>query len=376
MILFGNPIVSSVAPRTFEKLDKAQEDGRVLNVVRTVPTMKSKAGYHAYTDFRLTQVVEAKMPTAAQWKAAGNAALFAEDDWREHLMPRDDDGDDDEGIDDEEEVVEMTRGYQDREDGDDHEYGHEEDREGPSFFLTGVDAGGRARGGAGGGAGAGIWDDEEEDEGEGDTLMMPTNLLQPSFIKGETKRDPGKLRSAINALRYALKHPTTGVNDKLPGNIGYMKTTGAVRAKQMPRIEYKGRPKRGRGGGAEVGFGHESGVGSFFLSFSLSLSLFRSLFALSLYIYISRPHPSPLTHPISHIPHPSPLTPHPSFPQPQGRRTPRIGLQPRAPEHRVRTRQDADADGDGRLGRPRPVQQQRPDDVFLDQDGQQCHERV
>ena len=251
MILFGNPIVSSVAPRTFEKLDKAQEDGRVLNVVRTVPSMKSKAGYHAYTDFRLTQVVEAKMPTAAQWKAAGNAALFAEDDWREHLMQREDDDDDARNIDDEEreETVEMMRGYE--EDGeDDYDFESGQRDEGPSFFLTGVEAGGRR---GGGGRGSGIWDeDEEEEEGEGEdgTLMMPTNLLQPSFIKGETKRDPGKLRSAINALRYALKHPNTGVNDKLPGNIGYMKTTGATRAKQMPRIEYKARPKRGRGAGA------------------------------------------------------------------------------------------------------------------------------
>ena len=202
--------------------------------------MRNKAGYHAYTDFRLTQVVEAKMPSAAQWKAPGNAALFADDGWRDQIMQERGDEEEETDVNDEEEVVEMVRGFRsDQSDNAGHRNG-EDEYEGSSFFLTGVNAGGRVREGGKGE----LWDEEDEED---DTLMMPTNILQPSFIKGETKRDPGKLRSAINALRYALKHPTTGVNDKLPSNIGYMKTTGATRAKQMPRIEYQGRSKRGRG---------------------------------------------------------------------------------------------------------------------------------
>ncbi|GMH63617.1 hypothetical protein TrRE_jg1622 [Triparma retinervis] len=163
----------------------------------------SKKKKTLYRDLQMSAVVEDDMPTAAEWRRAGNNARNGNKPIQRH--PR-------------------------------RHVSAEEKTHSSATFMTGMDM---------------EEEDEEylaeEDDALGGSLVVPTSLLKGSLENGN-KGDPGKLTAAIHALRYALKSsdeeglalkindPRTGVN----------RANASYRARALPK-----RPYVGKFGGAE-----------------------------------------------------------------------------------------------------------------------------
>ena len=119
--------------------------------------------------------------------------------------------------------------------------------DGTDVFLTGV-------------SDAGPDSLDELGDGDGALSALPAQLLSRSMEPGR-RSDPAKLRCAISALRFALKHPLTAHTDvpqpRRGGNVPYAtRTTAAASARQLPRRPFELRPRRGGhglGGAAVAG---------------------------------------------------------------------------------------------------------------------------
>ena len=227
VILYGNPITGARADLPL--LNDQQADGRVVNLVTDPPDLrKRKTGRGSYAHFRIAKVVEPVIPSASQWKAAGNRQLFGAPDLAAAsapppAAPRAEAGDDDE------------------------EQEQEQEAKGGGFFLT--ETGDEFLGGGGGGAGP-------RDDG----LTVPPQLLQEPLMGGANQApNPTKLRMAVNALRYALKHPLTS---HAGGDGGTKKSfermTKLQIARMRPRRPYvpgraRAKGRKGRKGRAVAG---------------------------------------------------------------------------------------------------------------------------
>mmetsp|Transcript_840 Transcript_840/g.1523 ORF Transcript_840/g.1523 Transcript_840/m.1523 type:complete len:617 (-) Transcript_840:9-1859(-) len=160
------------------------------------PSKKKKT---LYRDLQMSAIVEDDIPTAAEWRKAGNNARNGKKPIQRH--PR-------------------------RASAEEKTHSSAQ-----STFMTGMDM---------------EEDDEEflaeEDEALGGSLVVPTSLLRRSLESGN-KGDPGKLTAAIHALRYALKSsdeeglalkvndPRTGVN----------RPNASYRARALPKRPYVGK---------------------------------------------------------------------------------------------------------------------------------------
>ena len=99
------------------------------------------------------------------------------------------------------------------------------------FFVTGVDAGGFADGAGKEGPAP---DTAERDFGEYEawvnslSLQVPTSVLRRGMRRA--RRDSGKLRAAVHALRFALEHPLSSHDDAdipAPPVVEYLEPAGA-----------------------------------------------------------------------------------------------------------------------------------------------------
>ena len=214
-------------PLPMPLLEKAAQDGRVLNFVTEAPNLRKRTpASGAYASFKITTIKEPILPTNAQWKEAGNKTLFDKDvDFSEEIFGKDSDDPQQE---------KPSEKVEEKVNGSDRTL-----KEPTGLFMTEADIG-----------------DEEPDAGEYgeeihdlidegmDELVMPGGLLQNSIVVNDTSNggDPAKLRTALSNLRYALKHPLVA-DDNLGKPAHYMQHTTATQAQVKPRIPYRGHSK-------------------------------------------------------------------------------------------------------------------------------------
>jgi len=213
VILYGNPLTEQTTSKRL--LSSGGSDGQrpVIKTVTEVPdNRKRRGGAGTYTNFSVATVSDSNIPTAANFRAAGNQILFSagddptmSDGAMEGVRPR---------------YTEATREKADERAGrsDPQNADTVGRNNGPTepdgTFLTGVGVG--VDDGMGGDMGM-MQQDEDEDDFESDDdyddyddgLEVPPIVLQRSLAAGSEPANPAKLRSAINALRYALQHPLT-----------------------------------------------------------------------------------------------------------------------------------------------------------------------
>ena len=215
-------------PLPLPLLEKAAQDGRVLNFVTEPPNLRKRTpASGAYTSFKITTIKEPVLPTNAQWKEAGNKTLFDKDtNFSKEIF----------GGEQEEKPEEELQKVEEKDD-DNNNAGILKAPTG--LFMTEADMG--------------EGDEEEEndeyelndliDEGM-DELVMPGGLLQNSIVvnDGGGNGDPAKLRTALSNLRYALKHPLVA-DDNFDKPAHYMQHTTATQAQVKPRIPYRGHSK-------------------------------------------------------------------------------------------------------------------------------------
>jgi hypothetical protein len=210
-------------PLPLQMLEKAADDGRVLNFITEPPQDRKRAPVRgAYSSFKMTTIKDAVMPSNAQWKEAGNRALFDQD-----YMER---------MDAEEQQLEEPGSREDTEENSIAERSAAHLKEPTGLFMTEADLGND--------------DGQEEEEApmedvlEGmDELLMPGGLFQESMVIQDAGGggDPAALRTALSNLRYALKHPLVA-DDKLDKPAHYAQHTPASLSHVKPRIPYHGRP--------------------------------------------------------------------------------------------------------------------------------------
>ena len=254
LVLYGNPLLGPTGEdptggsvERCARAAAASRDGwteRPLELVTEAPRKRATAGTVSAARANATRrrgkvhstairLVDAEaLPTAAQFRAAGNRALMRDDagarsgeqlagpdslqQWGTHSpVPR-------------------SPPAPPAADGTD-------------VFLTGV-------------SDAGPDSLDELGDGDGALSALPAQLLSRSMEPGR-RSDPAKLRCAISALRFALKHPLTAHTDvpqpRRGGNVPYAtRTTAAASARQLPRRPFELRPRRGGhglGGAAVAG---------------------------------------------------------------------------------------------------------------------------
>lgn len=249
VILYGNPLTDGVDPGppdsrdggTAEALNEEETEGRIVNVVTDPPDPKSKIqGRGAYSNFRITKVVDNTIPSATAWREAGNRYLFGESDSEEE----------------DEAKLELQAGDSDEERAKAEAETKKKKQRPPrgdertTVFMTANPDD----------DGVSVDSDEEEDaSGGAGGPSIPALLLQRSMVpSGEREAgDPARLRAAINALRHALKHPLTSHMDgKASGKgstVHHMQTTALQKLRQKPIKPYKkdaAKVATGGGGGA------------------------------------------------------------------------------------------------------------------------------
>eukprot|EP00753_Platysulcus_tardus_P019707 PLAT7453.1.p1 GENE.PLAT7453.1~~PLAT7453.1.p1 ORF type:complete len:633 (+),score=285.81 PLAT7453.1:52-1899(+) len=176
-----------------------------------------KPGRSLYRNLRLYSVPDTPIPTAAEFREAGNRALFSPewDHWAEE----------------EEEEAAGGGGEPDGHAGGEKkgdEAAHDRDRvgfppvdgHGGATFLTGLEYEEE--------------DDMSEEEDDGADPFLPELLPKRAHFPTAREMDPAKLRAAINALRYALKHPLTS-HSATAASKQYEKTTAAHRARMRKK---------------------------------------------------------------------------------------------------------------------------------------------
>jgi hypothetical protein len=227
-------------PLPLPLLEKAAHDGRVMNFVTEPPNTKRRAPARgAYSSFKITTIKESIIPSNAQWKEAGNRALFDENTWENAEEPpstsiR-------LGEDEKEMIMERQREAAEKE-LEEKSAAHLKAPSG--LFMTEADIGdddgeGKDYDGYGDEFETDVFQ-QMEDEGM-DELIMPGNLLQGSIvINDDGPGEPAALRTAISNLRYALKHPVVA-DDNFDKPAHYMQHTTATKSQVKPRIPYKGR---------------------------------------------------------------------------------------------------------------------------------------
>jgi len=200
VILYGNPLTEQTVSNRL--LSSAGEDGRrpVIKTVTQIPdNRRHRPGQGTYTNFRIATVNDSNIPTAANFRAAGNQILFSADD------PGFNEG---QGQGDRPRYTEATREKADERAGRAQTEASAAAPVDPDgTFLTGVGMA-EAEGDMQMGMQDEDFDSDEEDEYD-DGLEVPPIVLQRSLAANSEPANPAKLRSAINALRYALHHPLT-----------------------------------------------------------------------------------------------------------------------------------------------------------------------
>jgi len=214
-------------------LEKAAQDGRVLNFVTEPPNLRKRTpASGAYTSFKITTIKEPILPTNAQWKEAGNKTLFQKGtDFSSEIFGNEEQ--------EQEKAEEKANIYDDDNNNNSNNGGNLKAPTG--LFMTEADLG----------ENDGVDEDEHDDEyevngliDEGmDELVMPGGLLQNSIVVNDTGAgDPAKLRTALSNLRYALKHPLVS-DDNFDKPAHYMQHTTATQAQVKPKIPYRGHSK-------------------------------------------------------------------------------------------------------------------------------------
>ncbi|GMH98033.1 hypothetical protein TrST_g14298 [Triparma strigata] len=230
LLVYGNPLCGPTGEdETGECVDRVIDasvearDGwgdHELSII-TVGTRKAGRGKknNLYRDLQMSAVVEGGMPTAAEWRRAGNRMQMVKIEGNNNnnnsnntYNPYED------------QSRGGTRGSS--RGGNNKSRGSNNSRADTGTFVTGIDA-----------------DDEEEEEVDENGLVVPTSLLRQSLNAKSGRMqggDPGKLGAAIHALRYALKgsdeqgldlkinNPRTGIN----------RANASYRARALPKRPY------------------------------------------------------------------------------------------------------------------------------------------
>jgi hypothetical protein len=177
-----------------------------------------------YKDLQMSAVLEDNMPTAAQFRRAGNRALNVvglQPEMRETqvVVPGGSRGKSRDG---------SSRG------------------EASNTFVTGLE----------------LEDGEEDGEEEdGGGLVVPGSLLQKSLNAGAGRADPSKLSAAIYALRHALKaSDSEGLSLKINDpRTGVNRPNASYRARMLPKREFQAKRAAGEGDEDEEEYKARSG---------------------------------------------------------------------------------------------------------------------
>lgn len=253
LALYGNPLLgpakedaSGGSVRNFAECAADARDGwtdRLLEVSTEVPRRRAPRGSMAaatnargdrrFRNVSLTRVPEPPIPTAAEFRARGNRALL--DKASQDSISRSGTWDSNRGVGDfypppapatagQPSTRGPTAGVAD--DG---------------MFLTAlddVDDLSRA--------------EAEEilaEHGDDDPLVRPSTLMARA-IEPDRRSDPGKLRAALNALKFALDHPVTSHTTAAPTHRGGLvpyanRPTKAYLNRKLPRRPYQLKEKPG-----------------------------------------------------------------------------------------------------------------------------------
>lgn len=216
VILYGNPLTEQTTSRRLLSSGGSPDRPAIKTVTEIPDNRRHRPGAGTYTNFRVATVSDSNIPTAANFRAAGNQILFSAGE-----DPGMNDGGDVQGA--RPRYTEATREKADERAGRGQPQNANANAnvdlapaEPDGTFLTGVGM----EGGSGsmedmGGYGNDMHMQQDEGEFESDDddyddgLEVPPIVLQRSLAAGSEPANPAKLRSAINALRYALHHPLT-----------------------------------------------------------------------------------------------------------------------------------------------------------------------
>lgn len=234
LALYGNPLLGPTredpSGRSVENFAAAAADARdgwtdrLLEVSTEVPRKRPPRGSHAaastargdrrFRNVAMTRVPEPPIPTAAQFRAKGNQALLTAAS-----------------------TDSISKGST---------WGSM--RQGGTSAFD--DGGARGRPGGGGGDGAfltALDDVEDMSQAEAEALreepMVRPSTLMARAIEPDRRSDPGKLRSALNALKFALDHPVTSHTTAAPTHRGGLvpyaqRPTRAYANRKLPRRPY------------------------------------------------------------------------------------------------------------------------------------------
>jgi hypothetical protein len=179
VILYGNPLTEEVETR--DLLAGGTGENKIKTITAVPDNTRHRAGQGTYTNFRVKQIDEPERPKYGMaLDQLESAELLSLEAGPAVVSPH-----------------RSERPAEAKEEYEEEEEEHEKD----GTFITGMDMEDMLR----------IDPDEEDDDDDDDGLQVPEMVLTRS-LAAQNPPNPAKLRSAINALRYALKHPLTSHN--------------------------------------------------------------------------------------------------------------------------------------------------------------------
>jgi len=207
VILYGNPL-SKQQTNSYRAESKYEKDKpEVINLVTDMPSSKRISMKVMYSHFQIAKVEDVHLRKPSEWRAIGNNRILDE---LESKVPTG--GEVKEESKTEDQFLKQRR----------------------NIFMTEP----------------GLLDEDDDniESQESDLSQMTSTsalrerLAQYSsyedMMPNNSKPDSTKLRSALNGLRYALKHPLTSHNKSMGDSSQFEKATTISKLRQKPRIPY------------------------------------------------------------------------------------------------------------------------------------------